>query len=95
LCCDRIKIFNTYDFRKVTESCPVPVFGLVAEKTPLQIQALQLAVDEIRDGAYGVVFGRTAIHVKDPFSFQAALFEVIKKEMVPNETISKYNLTDN
>lgn len=93
--CDMIKTFNTHDFRKVTESCPVPVFGLGAEKTSLQIQALQLAADEIRDGARGVVFGRNAIQVNDPFSFQAALCEVVKKGMAPDEAISKYNLTDN
>jgi len=92
--CDMIKTFNTHDFRKVTESCPVPVFGLGAEKTPMQIQALQLAADEIRDGARGVVFGRNAIQVNDPFSFQAALCEVVKNGMAPNEAILKYNLTD-
>jgi len=92
--CDMIKTFNTYDFRKVTESCPVPVFGLGSEKTPLQIQALQLAADEIRDGARGVVFGRNAIQVNNPFSFQAALCDVVKKGMTPDEAISKYNLTD-
>jgi DhnA family fructose-bisphosphate aldolase class Ia len=92
--CDMIKTFNTHDFRKVTESCPVPVFGLGAEKTPLQIQALQLAADEIRDGARGVVFGRNAIQVNDPFAFQSALCEVVKKGMAPSEAISKYNLID-
>jgi len=93
--CDMIKTFNTYDFRNVTESCPIPVLGLGAEKTPLQIQALQLAAEETRDGARGVVFGRNAIQVNDPFSFQAALCEVVKKGITPNEAISKYNLTDN
>ena len=92
--CDMIKTFNTYDFKKVTESCPVPVFGLGAEKTPLQIQALQLAADEIRDGARGVVFGRNAIQVKDPFAFQAALCEVVKNGLSPQEAVLKYNLTD-
>jgi DhnA family fructose-bisphosphate aldolase class Ia len=92
--CDLIKTFYTYDFKKVTESCPVPVLGLGAEKTPLQIQALQLAADEIRDGARGVVFGRNAIQVKDPFAFQAALCEVVKNGLAPLEAISKYNLVD-
>jgi DhnA family fructose-bisphosphate aldolase class Ia len=90
--CDMIKTFFTIDFKKVTESCPVPVFGLGAEKTPLQLQALQLAADEIRDGARGVVFGRNAIQVKNPFAFQAALCEVVKNNLDPGEAIAKYKL---
>ncbi|MEI8049740.1 MAG: phage integrase SAM-like domain-containing protein, partial [Bacteroidota bacterium] len=86
--------FNTYDFKKVTESCPVPVFGLGAEKTPLQLQALQLASEEINDGARGVVFGRNAIQVKDPFAFQAALCEVVKKGLSPQDAVLKYDLKD-
>ena len=92
--CDMIKTFNTHDFKKVTESCPVPVFGLGAEKTPLQLQALQLASEEIKDGARGVVFGRNAIQVKDPFAFQAALCEVVKKGLSPQEAVLKYDLKD-
>lgn len=92
--CDMIKTFYTHDFKKVTESCPIPVFGLGAEKTPLQIQALQLAADEIRDGARGVVFGRNAIQVSDPFAFQSALCEVVKHGMTPADAIAKFGLTD-
>jgi DhnA family fructose-bisphosphate aldolase class Ia len=92
--CDMIKTFYTYDFKKVTESCPVPVFGLGAEKTPSQVQALQLASDEIRDGARGVVFGRNAIQVKDPFKFQAALCDVVKRGLSAKDAVSKYKLID-
>jgi DhnA family fructose-bisphosphate aldolase class Ia len=92
--CDMIKTFYTHDFKKVTESCPVPIFGLGAEKTPKQIQALQLAADEIRDGARGVVFGRNAIQVSDPFSFQSALCDVVKKGKAPESAASEYGLTD-
>jgi len=45
--CDMIKTFNTKNFKKVTESCPIPIFGLGAEKTPTQLLALQLAASEI------------------------------------------------
>ena len=92
--CDMIKTFYTTDFRKVTESCPVPIFGLGAEKTPKQINALQLASDEIRDGARGVVFGRNAIQVPDPVGFQAALCDVVKNGMSPGDAVKKHKLTD-
>ena len=93
--CDMIKTFYTRDFKKVTESCPVPVFGLGAEKTPTQIEALQLAYNEVRDGAKGVVFGRNAIQVSDPSGFQAALCDVVKNYITPDEAMQKHGITDN
>jgi DhnA family fructose-bisphosphate aldolase class Ia len=90
--CDMIKTFYTHDFKKVTESCPVPIFGLGAEKKPTQLEALQLAADEIRDGARGVVFGRNALQVPDPAKFQEALCDVVKNMLSPRDAIEKYSL---
>jgi DhnA family fructose-bisphosphate aldolase class Ia len=92
--CDMIKTFYTHDFKKVTESCPVPVFGLGAEKTPTQLEALQLACNEINDGARGVVFGRNAIQVPDPAKFQQALCDVVKANVLPQDALKKYEITD-
>jgi len=92
--CDMIKTFYTHDFKKVTESCPVPILGLGAEKTPTQMEALQLAADEIRDGAKGVVFGRNAIQVPVPHLFQKALCDVVKTGMAPAEAVKKYAISD-
>lgn len=90
---DLIKTFYTNHFAKVTASCQVPVFGLGAEKTS-QVKALDLASREIRDGARGVVFGRNAFQVADPFRFQSALIDVVKKGMSSEEAVKKYKLTD-
>lgn len=76
---DAIKTFYTHDFRAVTSSCPVPVFGLGAEKLPTQLDALALAQREVEDGAGGVVFGRNAIQVPNPQAFQMALCDVVKR----------------
>ena len=92
--CDLIKTFYTHDFKKVTESCPVPIFGLGAEKKPTQMEALQLAADEIRDGARGVVFGRNAIQVPNPSRFQKALCDVVKNGVSVVDVINKYTITD-
>jgi len=91
---DMIKTFYTNEFRKVTGSTPVPIFGLGAEKKPTQLEALQLATAEIRDGARGVVFGRNAIQVPDPVAFQHALCEVVKNGMQPEAAISGFKLKD-
>ena len=82
------------DFKKVTDSCPVPIFGLGAEKTPKQLDALRLASNEISDGARGVVFGRNAIQVPDPAGFHGALCDVVKYGMSPEDALKKHNITD-
>lgn len=89
---DCIKTFSTRDFRRVTESCPVPVFGLGAEKLPEQIDALRLAQSEIAAGAQGVVFGRNAIQVPDPHAFQAALCDVVRRGVDPESAAAAYAL---
>jgi len=89
---DAIKTFNTCRFNEVTSSCPVPVFGLGAEKTPTQKEALELAALEMQAGAQGVVFGRNALQVPKPQVFQAALCDIVKNSVEVDHAIDKYNL---
>ena len=89
---DAIKTFHTCDFSAVTRACPVPVFGLGAEKLPRQLDALRLAQHEVEQGAGGVVFGRNAIQVSNPFQFQAALCEVVKQGATAEDACRKYSL---
>jgi DhnA family fructose-bisphosphate aldolase class Ia len=89
---DLIKTFYTKDFAHTTESCPIPILGLGAEKKPTQLEALRLARDEIAAGARGVVFGRNAIQVADPPAFQAALCDVVKRGVLPEEAAAHHGL---
>jgi hypothetical protein len=41
-----------------------------------------------------VVFGRNAIQVPDPASFQQALCEVVKNWMKPEDAMAKFGLRD-
>lgn len=91
---DLIKTFHTCKFKEVTEGCPVPVFGLGAEKTPKQIQALELAERIIQDGGRGVVFGRNAIQVADPGAFQRALCDVVQHGVSAADALKKHGLKD-
>ena len=91
---DCIKTFNTRDFKAVTGSCPVPVLGLGAEKLPTQLDALELAAAEVANGAGGVVFGRNALQVPDPFAFQAALCEVVRENARPEDAATKHKLVN-
>ena len=90
---DCIKTFHTVKFPEVVAGCPIPIFGLGAEKLPTQTQALALARREIDEGARGVVFGRNAIQVPDPAAFQRALCEVVKRGGVPSEVAERFGLS--
>ena len=91
---DLIKTFYTYKFKEVTESCPIPILGLGAEKTPKQIQALELAEKIVQGGGRGVVFGRNAIQVADPGAFQRALCDVVKKGVPAARAVKEHGLKD-
>lgn len=91
---DLIKTYYTHKFQEVTEGCPIPILGLGAEKTPKQVQALELAERIVRDGGRGVVFGRNATQVADPAAFQKALCDVVKRGVSPAEAVKQYGLVD-
>lgn len=91
---DLIKTFYTYKFNEVTASCPIPILGLGAEKTPKQIQALELAEKIVQNGGRGVVFGRNAIQVANPGAFQRALCDVVKRGVSAKSAVKEYNLKD-
>jgi len=80
---DLIKTFFTHRFDQVTAGVPIPVLGLGAEKTPNELEALNLARSEIAAGAKGVVFGRNVLQSRDPHGFLAALSEVVKRGVEP------------
>jgi DhnA family fructose-bisphosphate aldolase class Ia len=89
---DAIKTFYTCRFEEVTNTCPVPVLGLGAEKLATQRDALGLAAAEVAAGAGGVVFGRNAIQVPDPAAFQAALCAVVREGVDVDEAVERHNL---
>lgn len=90
---DCIKTFHTRNFSEVTGKVPVPIFGLGAEKTPSDLDALKLAEREIRDGARGVVFGRNAVQASNPKAFVAALQDVVKRGVSAQDACRKHGLS--
>ena len=90
---DCIKTFYTRNFKEITRTCPIPVLGLGAEKTPTDRGALELAEREMNDGASGVVFGRNALQASNPKNFVAALQDIVKRGAKPGDLVKKYNLT--
>ena len=90
---DAVKTFYTCDFAQVTGTCAIPVLGLGAEKTPTDLDALELAEREVRDGAAGVVFGRNAVQASDPPGFIRALQAIVKRGMSAREAVAEYGLS--
>jgi DhnA family fructose-bisphosphate aldolase class Ia len=90
---DCIKTFYTNSFSEITSTCQVPILGLGAEKTPTDLDALQLAEKEIRDGAGGVVFGRNAIQASKPAAFVSALQDIVKRGATAKDACDKHGLT--
>ena len=90
---DCIKTFYTNRFAEVTGTCPIPILGLGAEKTPTDLDALQLAERQMRDGAGGVVFGRNAIQASNPVGFVAALQAIVKQGATAAEAARANGLT--
>jgi DhnA family fructose-bisphosphate aldolase class Ia len=89
---DFIKTFYTHKFGEVAKGCPVPILGLGAEKTPKQLQALELAEQIVQSGGRGVVFGRNAIQVADPGAFQRALCDVVQNGVSAADAVKKHGL---
>lgn len=91
---DAIKTFYTGErFREVAEACPVPIFCLGAEKTPREIDALNLAYKAVKAGARGVVFGRNVIQAANPSAFLQGLKAVVKDEADPEAVAREFRLT--
>ena len=90
---DAIKTFYTGEsFREIVEACPVPIFCLGAEKTPQEIDALNLAYRSLKSGARGVVFGRNVIQASSPARFLRALKKVVQEEADPEAVAAEFGV---
>lgn len=90
---DAIKTFYTGEaFGDIVEACPVPIFCLGAEKTPTELDALNLAYRAVKSGARGVVFGRNVIQASSPARFLRALKKVVKDEADPEAVAREFGV---
>lgn len=89
---DVIKTFHTRDFDKVVEGCPSPILTLGGKRTPSDLLALEMAENQIKSGAAGIVFGRNVIQSPEPIKLQQAILDVLKNKMSAKEAAKKYGL---
>lgn len=74
-----VKTYHCEDFRKVVESCPVPVVIAGGKKTP-ERDALSLASKAMKDGASGVDMGRNIFQSSDPVGMIKAVRAVVHEK---------------
>jgi len=90
---DAIKTFYTGErFPEIVAGCPIPIFGLGAEKLENELDALQLAQREVQGGARGVVFGRNVFQAREPAAFLRALKAVVQLGAEPEGAAAQYEL---
>ncbi len=74
-----VKTYYCEGFRKVVDSCPVPVVIAGGKKLP-ERDALQLAKDAVREGAVGVDMGRNIFQSTDPVAMIKAVGAIVHED---------------
>jgi putative autoinducer-2 (AI-2) aldolase len=79
-----VKTYYCEDFRRVVESCPVPVVIAGGKKIP-EKDALVLSAKAVADGASGVDMGRNIFQSTDPVGMIRAVRAVVHDRASPEE----------
>lgn len=85
-----VKTYYCEDFRKVVESCPVPVVIAGGKKLP-EKEALQLAHSAISEGAVGVDMGRNIFQSSNPVGMIKAVRAVVHEGKGVDEAFQVFN----
>ena len=86
-----VKTYHCEDFRKVVDSCPVPVVIAGGKKVP-EMEALELASKAVADGASGVDMGRNIFQSSDPVGMIKAVRRVVVDGVRPDEVFPSLSL---
>lgn len=74
-------------FKKVTQSCPVPVVIAGGPKCETDREVLEMVKGAMEGGAAGISLGRNAFQHKNPETIVKALREIIVKEATVEEAL--------
>ena len=86
---DIVKTYYVEGFRKVVESCPVPVVIAGGKKIP-ERDALQMADDAIAAGAAGVDMGRNIFQAENPVAMIQAVRAVVHENAGVDDAYGLY-----
>ncbi|MCK4329032.1 3-hydroxy-5-phosphonooxypentane-2,4-dione thiolase [candidate division WOR-3 bacterium] len=85
-----VKTYHCKDFRKVVESCPVPLVIAGGKKIP-EKDALQVAFNAIQDGASGVDMGRNIFQSTHPVAMIKAVRAIVHKNTSVDDAYNIFN----
>jgi len=86
-----VKTYYCEDFKKVVETCPIPVV-IAGGKKVAEKDALELAYNAVRDGAVGVDMGRNIFQSKDPVGMIKAVRSIVHKNVKPKDAYKTLKL---
>ena len=84
-----VKTYYCDDFRKVVESCPVPIIVAGGKKIP-ERNALQLTYDSIKGGAVGVDMGRNIWQSEHPVAMIRAVRGIVHENLDVDQAFNLY-----
>lgn len=85
-----VKTYYCEDFEKVVGGCPVPIVVAGGPKLETEMDAFQLAVDAIADGAVGVDMGRNIWQSEHPVAMILAIKEIVHGNATVREAKEAY-----
>lgn len=84
-----VKTYYCEDFKKIVESCPVPIVIAGGKKLP-EKDALQMAFNAISDGASGVDMGRNIFQSDSPVGMIKAVRAILHENKTVEEAYEIY-----
>ena len=84
-----VKTYYCDDFRKVVESCPVPIIVAGGKKIP-EREAMQLTFNAIKAGAVGVDMGRNIWQSENPVPMIRAVRSIVHGNATVDEAFKLY-----
>jgi len=84
-----VKTYYCEDFKKVVDTCPVPIVMAGGKKIP-EKDALTMAYDAIQAGAVGVDMGRNIFQSEKPAAMMQAIRAVVHENATPDEAFKLF-----
>ncbi len=84
-----VKTYYCKDFKKVVNTCPVPIVIAGGKKIP-EKDALQMAYRAISDGAVGVDMGRNIFQSEDPIAMIKAVRAILHEGYGPGKAYNYF-----
>jgi len=80
-----VKTYYCENFRRVVDTCPVPLVIAGGPKLENDMDVLKLVYNAVQEGAIGVDMGRNIFQAKNPIGMVKAIRKIIHENATPEE----------